>query len=124
MKEINVIIKIIDNNKEEKIIKSRGTFDEENNIISFYDDKVLVNVIIGEKIIMQRRHNDYNLDLIFEENKKNNSLYEIKNPKMDIRIEVNTMMLRRCENNFYIEYMLKMNNEDIGLFVVDFKMEE
>lgn len=124
MKKINVKVKIVNDLKEEILTDVIGDFDEEKNIISYNDEKVFVRVIIGEKITMKRSHPDYNLELIFEENKKNLSMYEIINPKMNLEIEAETMVLRRCNNDFYTEYKLKLNSEEIGLFSIDFKLEE
>jgi len=101
-----------------------GEYDEVENIVNYYDENVQVRVIIGDKIIIERSHSDYNLKLIFEENGKNTSKYEINNPKMSMDIEVDTMMLRRCKNNFFIQYSLKLNDADMGLFSIDFQMEE
>lgn len=123
MENVYIKTKIVDNFNETTKIETMGKFDRNENFISFYDNDVLVHIIIDDRIVMKRIHNDYNLDLIFDDQKDTFSTYEILNPKTRIEIEVKTTMLRRCNNDFYIEYILKMNNEEIGLFKVDFKME-
>ena len=55
---------------------------------------------------------------------KNKSLYELFDPEYKMNIETETMVLKRENNNFYAEYILNINNEEVGLFSVDFKVEE
>lgn len=120
----HIKVKLINELNEESLTDTYAEYDDVENIINYYDKNVEVRVIIGDKIIIERTHPDYNLKLIFEENSKNTSKYEILNPKMSIDVEVDTMMLRRCNNNFFIQYSLKLNDSDMGLFSIDFQMEE
>ena len=54
--------KIIINNKEFNGLKN-------NNTITFYDDGIKVNIILGEEVILKRSNDDYEIILTF--NKKN-----------------------------------------------------
>lgn len=116
--------KIIDYMGNETIMRSECLIDKEKKVISYRDDDVEVCVIISDKIVMKRSGKNYQLELIFEENMINSSKYEIANPDMTLDVEVKTLSLKRKNNNFYVEYMLKLNEEEIGLFCVDFKVEE
>lgn len=122
--EKHVKVKIVNGLNEESIVDTVAEYNDLENIVNYYDKNVQVRVIIGDKIVIERTHPDYNLSLIFDESNKTSSKYEILSPSMSIDVEVNTMMVRRCNNNFYIEYNLKLNGTDMGLFNIDFQMEE
>lgn len=124
MKKVNIKVRIVNDSKEETITDVLGDYDEENNIISYIDGKSVVRVIINEKIVFEKSNFDYNLKLIFEDGHRHLSTYDINNPKMTLEVEVDTVKLQRSENGFYIEYILKLNNENNGTFSIDFKWEE
>ncbi|MFA5409239.1 MAG: DUF1934 family protein [Bacilli bacterium] len=124
MKKIRVNVKVINSLKEENNTVTNGEWDSEAKMVSYLDDGVLVNVTLGDKIIINRSHPTYKIELVFEEGKKNLSKYEINSPKVDIEIETNTTILRKNKQGFYIEYILKLNDVDMGLFSIDFKWEE
>jgi uncharacterized beta-barrel protein YwiB (DUF1934 family) len=101
-----------------------GEYNEEENIIKYVDKSIDVCVIIGNKIIFERKSNDYNIKLVFEDGKSHNSVYEIFNPKMVLDLKVQTRLIIRESNRFYIEYKLDIDKENVGDFSIDFKWEE
>ncbi len=124
MEEIKIAVKNIDNMQNETIINTIGKIDRGKGIITYFDNDIEVCVIIENKIIIKRESKEYKLELIFNEHEKTNSLYELFDPEYKMNIETETMVLKRENNNFYIEYLLNINNEEIGLFSIDFKVEE
>ncbi|MDD2469833.1 MAG: DUF1934 family protein [Bacilli bacterium] len=123
MKKIKISISVISPFSETNSCVI-GEFNDKTNTISYTEDDMLVNIKMGKSIIIQRSCADYTLELVFEEGKTIESLYRIKNPKMDIKVNVDTKVLRRNKMSFYIEYKLKLNEEDMGLTCIDFEAEE
>jgi uncharacterized beta-barrel protein YwiB (DUF1934 family) len=124
MEKKHIKAEIINDLNEVSVVDTIGEYDENENVISYYDKNVFVRVIINDKIIIKREHPEYNLELIFEKNKKHRSLYKIYSPQMELEAEVETVNLKRKGNSFYIEYCLTLNSENMGLFSINFKWEE
>lgn len=124
MKKLNITSKIVNSLNEASLVNTIADFDEKNGIISYYDKNILVNIMLGDKIIIQRQGPEYNLTLNFEKNIKTNSVYEIYNPTLKIDVEVITNIINKQDNSFYIEYTLKIGGNDMGAFNIDFKWEE
>lgn len=123
MDKKNIKIKIVNENNEETLINVIGEISENKKEIYYYDEKVLVTVLLNEEIIIKRKHPDYYLTLIFKEKENTFSTYEIKNPKMNLAIEVETIILKRFDRGFVLEYELKINNEYIGSFKINLKWD-
>jgi uncharacterized beta-barrel protein YwiB (DUF1934 family) len=124
MKKIHIKSKISSDVEEESFIDTYGEYNEEKKTIKYIDKSINVCVIIGEKIIIERKTDNYNIKLIFEEGKMSNTVYEIYDPKMVINLDTKTKVLNKEQNKFYIEYKLSKDNEDIGNFSIDFEWEE
>lgn len=117
-------VHIVNGDNEENDLEVIGEIIKEKNIISYYDENVLVRVIIGNNIIIERNHPDYMLKLIFDNEKKQRSSYKIFNPSMELDVEVETLEMKRKNYNFYIKYRLILNNENMGIFKLNFEVEE
>lgn len=124
MDEIKVAVKNIDNMQNETTVNTIGKIDRDKRTVTYFDNGIEVCVIIADKIIIKRESKEYKLELILSECEKNKSLYELFDPEYKMNIETETMVLKRENNNFYAEYLLNINNEEVGLFSVDFKVEE
>jgi uncharacterized beta-barrel protein YwiB (DUF1934 family) len=123
MKKVHINSKLINNLNEEAIVDIDGEYIENENKISYYEKNILVTISIGDKVIVERFHTDYKIKLIFKENEKNITQYEIFNPKMIFDLEVETLSLEKKVNSLYIKYRLKLNNEDMGLFIFEINFE-
>ena len=123
MKKVKIKMSIIDGLGEECFINEVGTYNEKEKTIIYKEENVSVKIIMEDKIIIERENQDYSMKLIFEEQKVHNSSYNIHNPKMLLDLSVNTLILKRNVNSFYIKYKLVINNEDMGIFTVDLKWE-
>jgi uncharacterized beta-barrel protein YwiB (DUF1934 family) len=124
MEKIHIKSKINSDADGETNIDTYGEYNEEENIITYSDNSIPVCVTIGKKIIFERKADDYNIKLVFEEGKTNHTIYEIYNPKMLLNLDIKTKVLNMEHNRFYIEYKLSINKEDIGNFSIDFEWEE
>ena len=123
MKKVKIKMSIIDGLGEECFINEVGTYNEKEKTIIYKEENVSVKIIMEDKIIIERENQDYSMKLIFEEQKVHNSSYNIYKPKMVLDLSVNTLILKRNVNSFYIKYKLVINNEDMGIFTVDLKWE-
>jgi uncharacterized beta-barrel protein YwiB (DUF1934 family) len=117
--EKNLKIKVIDQSNEETLTNVIGEFSENNKEIHYIDGEVLVTIFISDEIVIERNHPDYYLTLIFNEKEKSFSSYEIKTLKINLDIEVKTIILKRFVNGFMVKYDLKINNEYVGSFEVN-----
>jgi len=124
MKKVLVKTRIIDDLKEKTLLEVIGSFDEEKNILYYQDINVKVCVIIGPKIIIERSNEEYQLSLIFENNMLHKTCYEIFNPKIELELEVNTICLIKKTSSLHTEYVLAMNHETVGEFILDIEWEE
>lgn len=123
MKKKKIYLKITDNYNEISEIFEYCLYDELNNIITYMENDVDVSIIIKDNIKIIRKSNNYKLELVFD-NRMTNSIYEIYNPLMNIEVEVDTLVLKKDNKGFYIEYLLIMNNENIGIYKIECKMED
>ena len=123
MKKKKIYLKITDNYNEISEIFEYCLYDELNNIITYMENDVDVSIIIKDNIKIIRKSNNYKLELVFD-NRMTNSIYEIYNPLMTIEVEVDTLVLKKDNKGFYIEYLLIMNNENIGIYKIECKMED
>ena len=123
MKKKKIYLKITDNYNEISEIFEYCLYDELNNIIKYKEKDVDVSIIIKDNIKIIRKSNNYKLELVFD-NRMTNSIYEIYNPLMNIEVEVDTLVLKKDNKGFYIEYLLIMNNENIGIYKIECKMED
>ncbi len=81
-----------------------------SNEIKYKENDVMVTIKINEnQIEIQRRNNEYKLDLIFIENKETTCLYEL-NKYGTIKLELFTKKII-CDNHISIEYYINKQDE-------------
>ena len=82
-----------------------------SDTISYKENDILVTLKLkpNKEIKMKRKHNNYNIELIFIENKETNGLYELKKYG-NIPLTIFTKKLI-CDNHIYIEYYLNKQDE-------------
>ena len=82
-----------------------------SDTISYKENDILVTLKLkpNKEIKMKRKNNNYNIELIFIENKETNGLYELKKYG-NIPLTVFTKKLI-CDNHIYIEYYLNKQDE-------------
>lgn len=99
-----------------------GTFDE--NKIFYQEDNINVTILVEDnKIKMSRTTNDYVIELNFALDQITKGIYDIKNHNIKMDLEVKTNILEINNNKLFIEYELKLNDEDMGVFSFEIKYE-
>ena len=104
--------------EENLSIKSKGI--KTNNKIVYKENDITVTILmLDNKIEMNRLCNEYNINLIFEKNKKTMSTYKVFGGSKEFILETDTKKLNIDKNKIYIEYILEGN-----LFKYKLEMEE
>lgn len=117
MKEINIKSSIKNYEDEDVVIETKGNYDIENNIIEYRENDLKVKInLSGEKIILDRRNDEYNLSLEFQKENKIKSRYEVKSIGLKLDIEVYTDLLEVKDNEVLIKYEIFDGEREIGKF--------
>lgn len=103
---------VIINNKEFSGLKK-------DNMITFYDDGVKVNIILGDEVTLKRSNDDYEIILTF--NKKNNmeGKYLSKKDNLFLPLYIITDKIIVGNNLLIINYRL---NDEIYEFKLEFEV--
>lgn len=122
MSKIN--ISTILNSIENGITNYNGVGILKDNEIIFYENNIKVTIIINDNTVcLKRIHDDYIIELPFENSLTKNGIYDIKSDGMQIPIEVTTNVLNVKEGSIHIEYNLILGGVNQGSFVYDIKYE-
>jgi uncharacterized beta-barrel protein YwiB (DUF1934 family) len=105
-------------------LNTDGEYDDERKVIFYKDGNTDVSVTLDKNIIIKRNSDEYELELIFDEKEESLSTYKIYEPEMILELKVNTTFIKINQNNFYIEYVLYVNNEQSGTFNIKFEWED
>jgi uncharacterized beta-barrel protein YwiB (DUF1934 family) len=117
MKEIKIRSIVTNSENETTNIEAIGKYDKEQNIITFSEEEYENTIyILKDCVKINRKNQDYNLNLEFKLNEKLKCKYEIKSLGIDIDIVVLTKMLEITETYIYIDYELLNEEENIGSF--------
>lgn len=89
-----------------------------NNKIIYRENNITVTILIFDnKIEMNRSCSEYNVNLIFENNKKTISTYSIFGGTKIFELETKTKKFKSTENEIKIEYELEGNNFSYSLII-------
>ena len=94
-----------------KIYSILSNFENETTTIEAiaeYDDK--------DKVLIDRKNEDYCLSLEFIPNEKVECKYEVKSIGLNLDIDVITKVLEIEKNRIYINYEIFNDNKSIGTF--------
>jgi hypothetical protein len=117
MKEIKIRSIVTNSENETTNIEAIGKYNKDQNIITFSEEEFENTIYILEDCVkINRKNQDYNLNLEFKLNEKLKCKYEIKSLGIDIDIVVLTKMLEITDNYIYINYELFNEEENIGFF--------
>lgn len=96
----------------------------QDNKIVYQEDNIDVTILIGDNTIkMNRAAADYLIEINFASDQTTKGIYDIKSHKINMDLEVKTNILKINSNTIFIEYELKLNNEDMGVFSFEIKYE-
>lgn len=120
MSKIRIKTKL--NNKENSFEKKiNGILN--NQILTFYEDKIKVKIEIqNDKIKIIRSTDEYKITMDFQKFLTIEGKYDIKNIGiLDLKTKTKELIIK--DNKIYIEYILYINNEDLGLNIYEIEYE-
>ena len=80
-----------------------------NKIIYKENDIRVTIVVLNNKILMNRLHNNYEIDFIFEEGKTTSATYKLKEYNKEFKLTIKTTKLVIEEKQISINYRLEDN---------------
>ena len=110
------------NNKENSFEKKiNGILN--NQVLTFYEDKIKVKIEIqNDKIKIIRSTGEYKITMDFQKFLTIEGKYDIKNIGiLDLKTKTKELIIK--DNKIYIEYILYINNEDLGLNIYEIEYE-
>lgn len=110
------------NNKENSFEKKiNGILN--NQTLTFYEDKIKVKIEIqNDKIKIIRSTDEYKITMDFQKFLTIEGKYDIKNIGiLDLKTKTKELIIK--DNKIYIEYILYINNEDLGLNIYEIEYE-
>ncbi len=117
MKNVKISSVLTNELDEKSYCNVIGTYDEQNNVLDYYDSNIRVTVLIDHNLVcMFRDHPEYNLSLNFDREKTMKTKYLLKATNMNLNIEVKTINLVSTENIINIKYILYLNEQNMGVF--------
>lgn len=110
------------NNKENSFEKKiNGILN--NQVLTFYEGKIKVKIEIqNDKIKIIRSTDEYKITMDFQKFLTIEGKYDIKNIGI-LYLKTKTKELIIKDNKIYIEYILYINNEDLGLNIYEIEYE-
>ena len=80
-----------------------------NKIVYKENDIRVTIVVLSNKILMNRLHSNYEIDFIFENGKKTNAVYKLKEYNKEFKLDIITTKLDIDEKEISINYNLEGN---------------
>lgn len=106
---------IIENQYEIKEYTSFGTINETE--LKYVEDGTEVTLNISNDVVtMIREKDDLLITFKFILNEITSGKYYIYNPKIEMDLEVKTLVLEKTDSTLRIVYDLKMNGEELGVY--------
>lgn len=95
-----------------------------NNEIVFYENDVKVIIIFFDNSLhLKRIHNNYTIELLFENSLTKDGIYDIKCDSMQIPVKTSTSVFDIKDGSMHIEYELELGGLNQGNFVYDVNYE-
>ena len=102
---------------ETTTIEAIAEYDEKENVINYTEEDLKVKIKIGkDKVLIDRKNEDYCLSLEFIPNEKVECKYEVQSIGLNLDIDVITKVLEIEKNRIYINYEIFNDNKSIGTF--------
>jgi hypothetical protein len=117
MKKIKLNSILTNSENETTSVETTGDYDVENNKIIYKEEELeIIVTILKDCVKMNRRNEDYDLNLEFNLSEKQKCKYKVKSVGLDIELIVDTKKLEIKDNYIYAEYSLKNDEVNIGTF--------
>ena len=117
MEKIKIYSLLSNSDNDNTTIEALADFDKEKNIIKYKEEDLQVTIqILDNKVIIERKNEEYDLNLIFSQNERVTCKYQVDFIGLNLEIDVYTKILEIEENRIYINYELFNDNKSIGTF--------
>ena len=117
IKKVKIYSVLSNNDNETTTIEALAEYDRNSRIIKYSEEDLKVKIqIFDKKIYMNRKNDEYNLDLEFCLNEKKRCKYLVNSIGLNLEVDVYTKKLEIEENRIYINYELFNDNKSIGIF--------
>ena len=117
MEKIKIYSLLSNSDNDNTTIEALADFDKEKNIIKYKEEDLQVTIqILDKKVIIERKNEEYDLNLIFSQNERVTCKYKVDFIGLNLEIDVYTKILEIEENRIYINYELFNDNKSIGTF--------
>lgn len=117
MEKIKIYSLLSNSDNENTTIEALADFDREKNIIKYKEEDLKVTIqILDNKVLIERKNEEYDLNLVFSQNERVTCKYQVDFIGLNLEIDVYTKILEIEENRIYINYELFNDNKSIGTF--------
>lgn len=117
MEKIKIYSILSNSDNENTTIEALADYDDVKNTIEYKEEDLKVKIqLYDKKVTMERKNEDYDLNLVFSENEKVRCKYEVNSIGLNLEIDVYTKILEIEENRIYINYELYNDDNLIGIF--------
>lgn len=117
MEKIKIYSLLSNSDNENTTIEALADFDKEKNVIKYKEEDLQVTIqILDKKVLIERKNEEYDLNLIFSQNEKITCKYQVDFIGLNLEIDVYTKILEIEENRIYINYELFNDDKSIGTF--------
>lgn len=117
MKKVKIYSLLSNSDNENTTIEALADFDKEKNVIKYKEEDLQVTIqILDNKVIIERKNEEYDLNLVFSQNEKVTCKYQVDFIGLNLEIDVYTKILEIEGNRIYINYELFNDNKSIGTF--------
>ena len=123
MSKININSKIKSSDGTH-IIKDKHAILKDGSIYYKYDNVNNVITIKDNKVSIKRENDEYNMILIFDNNKSIASEYAFKDINISMQVKTKTHKLKINDNNLLIEYTVYINDVKSDDFIYELEWRE
>jgi len=117
MEKVKIYSVISNSNNETTTIEAIADYDSNDCTLKYMEENLSVTIEIFEKRIrMERKNEEYDLNLDFSLNEKVRCKYQVNSIGLNLEIDVYTKILEIEENRIYVNYELFNDNKSIGTF--------
>ena len=117
MEKVKIYSVISNSNNETTTIEAIADYDSNECTLKYMEENLSVTIEIFEKRIrMERKNEEYDLNLDFSLNEKVRCKYQVNSIGLNLEIDVYTKILEIEENRIYVNYELFNDNKSIGTF--------
>lgn len=125
MKKIKINSVLSNTENETTNIEALADYNEDENKIRYVEEDLDVEItILSNKVIVERKNDDYYLKLEFVEKETIKCNCNVKTIGLDMEIDVYTETLNIEDNIIYINYTLYNDSKSIGSFEYKLMLRE